>query len=62
MDKLTARTAAIRMAMILGFVGALDAAAALLLAKPAHLCAVIPVLIPLLTPLVLLPPRSKENA
>jgi hypothetical protein len=62
MDKLSARTACIRMAIILLSVCAIDAAVALFVAKPARLCAVIPALIPLLTPLVLPPPRGKGKA
>jgi len=62
MGKLSARTACIRMAIILLSVCAIDAAVALFVANPAHLCAVIPALIPLLTPLVLLPPRGKRKA
>jgi len=62
MDKLSARTACIRMAIILLSVCAIDAAVPLFVAKPARLCAVIPALIPLLTPLVLLPPRGKGKA
>jgi hypothetical protein len=41
------RTAAMRMAILLGVVAAMDAAAALLIAKPLFWCLVIPVLIPI---------------
>jgi hypothetical protein len=58
MEKLSARTACIRMAIILLSVCAIDAAVAFLVAKPARWCAVIPAL----TPLVLLPPRNKHEA
>jgi hypothetical protein len=47
------RTAAIRMAILLGVVAAMDAAAALLIAKPLFWCLMIPVLIPIFTPAVL---------
>jgi hypothetical protein len=50
------------MAIVLLSVCAIDAAVAFLVAKPARWCAVIPALIPVLTPLVLLPPRNKHEA
>jgi hypothetical protein len=47
------RTAAIRMAILLCTVAAIDAAAALLIPNPRLWCAVIPALIPIFTPAVL---------
>ena len=41
------------MAILITVVGAIDAAAAFLIAKPQIWCAIIPSLIPLLTPLVI---------
>ena len=46
------RTVAFRMALLLVGVGALDALAAWQLDKPLRVCAVIPILIPLLMPAV----------
>jgi hypothetical protein len=53
MQMLPIPSAARRMAVLLCFVVALDAAAALLAAKPLLWCALIPALIPLLTPAVI---------
>jgi hypothetical protein len=50
MQMLPFRSCAIRMAILILAVVALDAAAALLIAKPVLWCARIPALIPLLTP------------
>jgi len=46
-------TCAKRMAILITVVAAIDAAAAFLIAKPQIWCAIIPSLIPLLTPLVI---------
>jgi len=48
------RSCALRMAILLCSVAALDVAAALFAAKPQLWCAVIPAFIPLLTPAVIL--------
>ena len=53
MQMVSTRTAAIRMGFLLCAVVAIDAAAALLIAKPRFWCMVIPVLIPIFTPTVL---------
>jgi hypothetical protein len=53
MQMVSTRTAAIRMAILLCLVVALDAAAALLIAKPQVWCAVIPGLILVFLPVVL---------
>jgi hypothetical protein len=50
MQMVSTRTAAIRMAILLLAVCAIDIAAALLIAKPRVWCAVIPALIPIFTP------------
>jgi len=54
------RSCAGRMAILLCSVAALDAAAALFIAKPQLWCALIPALIPILTPVAILSrvPRS----
>jgi hypothetical protein len=58
-------TAAKRMAMLLCFVVALDAAAALVFARPVLWCAIIPGLLPILTPIVIfsrrVPTASRPN-
>jgi len=54
------RSAALRMAVVLCFVVALDVAAVFLTAKPQVWCAVIPALIPLLTPAVIFSRRSQS--
>ena len=53
MEILPFRSCAIRMAILILVVAALDVAAALLIAKPVLWCARIPVLIPLLTPIAI---------
>jgi hypothetical protein len=53
MQMVSTRTAAIRMAILLCVVVAMDAAAALLIAKPRFWCMVIPILIPIFIPVVL---------
>lgn len=53
--------AAIRMAVLVGAVGALDVAAALLVKRPVLWCATIPALIPLLTPSVIFSWRSSRR-
>jgi hypothetical protein len=53
MEILPVRSCAIRMAVLIGVVVALDAAAALLIARPLLWCARIPALIPLFTPWVI---------
>jgi hypothetical protein len=62
MQTVSARSCALRMAVLLVVVVALDAAAALFIPKPAVWCARIPALIPLLTPAVIIPylVRSKS--
>jgi hypothetical protein len=55
MQTVSVRPIALRMAVLLVVVVALDAAAAVFIAKPAVWCARIPALIPLLTPLVIFP-------
>jgi hypothetical protein len=52
---LSTRACAIRMAVLLCVVAVLDVAAAFLTAKPQLWCAVIPALIPILTPAVIIP-------
>ncbi len=61
MQVLPFRSAAIRMAILICMVVAIDGAAACLLARPAHWCAVIPALIPLFTPAVIFSFRSKTT-
>jgi hypothetical protein len=53
------RTAAIRMAILMCLVCALDIAGALLIAKPRLWCPLIPTLIPLFTPAVIFSHRTK---
>jgi hypothetical protein len=50
-----------RMAVLLCVVAALDAAAAWFIAKPVLWCAMIPALIPLLTPAVILAPSRQKR-
>jgi len=61
MEVLSTRTAASRMAILLGFVGVLDCAVAYLVPHPRVWCAVIPAVIPLMIPAVLLTPTSSER-
>jgi hypothetical protein len=61
MQVLPLRSAAIRMAILICVVVVVDGAAALLIARPARLCATIPGLIPLLTPAAILSFRDKAN-
>jgi hypothetical protein len=61
MHVLPVRSCAIRMAILLFAVAALDAAAALLVAKPQLWCARIPALIPLLTPLTIFSNRVESK-
>jgi hypothetical protein len=61
MQVLPLRSAAIRMAILLCVVVLIDGVAALLIAKPARWCAVIPGLIPLFTPLAIFSFRSKAS-
>jgi hypothetical protein len=61
MQVLPFRSAAIRMAILIFTVVAIDIAAALLIAKPARWCAAIPGLIPLLTPLAIFSLRADAN-
>ncbi len=53
MQILTVRSCALRMAILLCMVSALDVAAAMLTAKPRLWCAIIPALIPIFTPAVI---------
>jgi hypothetical protein len=55
------RTAALRMGILLCFVCALDVAAVFLTAKPQLWCALIPALIPILTPAAIFSPRSRSK-
>ena len=61
MQLVPVRTAVIRTAILLCVVVALDAAAALFIAKPVLWCARIPTLIPLFTPFVLMTWRGKAR-
>jgi hypothetical protein len=61
MQILPVRSAAIRMAILISVVVAIDALAALLIAKPVRWCATIPGLIPLLTPLAIFSFRANAN-
>jgi hypothetical protein len=54
MQILPVRSCALRMAILLCSVAALDVAAAFLIAKPIFWCAVIPAAIPILTPVAIL--------
>jgi hypothetical protein len=60
MHVLPVRTCALRMAILLCSVVAIDGAAALLTAKPQIWCAVIPALIPILTPAAILSNRVQS--
>ena len=64
MHVLPVRSCAIRMAVLLCGVAALDVAAASLIAKPQLWCAIIPALIPLFTPAAIFSfrPPSKNGA
>jgi hypothetical protein len=55
MQTFSTRYCARRMAVLLLIVAAVDVAAAFLTAKPQLWCAVIPALIPILTPAVIIP-------
>ena len=61
MQILPVGSAAIRMAILICVVVAIDGIAALLIAKPAHWCAVVPGLIPILTPAAIFSYRHKTN-
>ena len=61
MQVLPVRSCAIRMAILLFAVAALDVAAALLIARPLLWCARIPALIPLLTPLAIFSKRVQSK-
>jgi hypothetical protein len=61
MENLPARTAAIRMAIVLVSVCALDIAAVFLIPHPRIVCVIIPTLVPLLTPVILMPLRAKAS-
>jgi|HubBroStandDraft_1064217.scaffolds.fasta_scaffold48176_4 hypothetical protein len=58
---LSTRSCALRMAILLCLVAAIDLAAAFFTAKPQLWCAVIPVLIPLLTPATIFSLRAPSN-
>ena len=62
MQMVSTRTPAIRMAILLGVVCAIDVAAALLIPKPRVWCAVIPALIPIFTPAVIFSFRRSSKA
>ncbi len=62
MQVLPFRTCALRMAVLLCVVGAIDAAAALLVAKPQLWCAIIPALLPLFTPAAIFSFAPKTKA
>jgi hypothetical protein len=61
MHVLPFRSAAIRMAILILLVVVIDGAAALIIAKPARWCAVIPGLIPLLTPATIFSYRARAK-
>jgi len=61
MQILPVRSAAIRIAILICVVAAIDIAAACLIAEPARWCAVIPGLIPLFTPAAIFSFRAKGN-
>jgi hypothetical protein len=61
MHVLPIRTCAVRMAILLCSVAAIDVAAAFLTAKPQAWCAVIPALIPILTPAAILSSFSESK-
>lgn len=54
--------AAIRMAILIGCVAALDAAAVFVTAKQRLWCALIPILIPALTPAIIFSHRARSKA
>jgi hypothetical protein len=61
MQILPVRSCALRMAILLVSVAALDVAAAFLIAKPQIWCAVIPALIPILTPVAILDFKQPQS-
>ena len=61
MQILPVRSCALRMALLLVSVAALDAAIAFLVAKPQIWCAVIPAIIPIFTPLTILNFRQPRS-
>ena len=61
MQVLPLRSCAIRMAILICLVGAIDAAAAFLIAKPLLWCAIIPAIIPILTPAAIFSWRSPKS-
>jgi hypothetical protein len=61
MQILPVRSAALRMGVLLCVVCALDVAAVFLTAKPRLWCALIPALIPILTPAVIFSPRVRSK-
>jgi hypothetical protein len=58
----TLPTCARSMAILICFVSAIDIAAVFLAAKPQPWCALIPGLIPILTPAVIFSPRIRSNS
>jgi len=62
MRVLPVRTCAVRMAILLCSVMAIDGAAALLTAKPQFWCAIIPALIPVLTPAAIFSYRVESES
>jgi hypothetical protein len=62
MQILPFRSCALRMAILICLVGAIDVAAVFLTAKPRLWCALIPVLIPLLTPAVIFSYRAQPES
>ena len=55
------RRAALRMSILLSFVCAVDIGAVFLTARPQLWCALIPALIPILTPAAISSPRSRSK-
>jgi hypothetical protein len=51
-----------RMAILISLVGGIDVAAAFLTAKPQLWCALIPVLIPIFTPVAIFSLRAQSNS
>jgi len=55
------RSCALRMAILICLVAAIDVAASLLIAKPQLWCAVIPILIPIFTPVAIYTRRTQPE-
>lgn len=61
MQVLPVRTTALRMAILITCVCSLDIAAVFLISKPLLWCAMIPLLVPILTPAVIFPLFAKSK-